>query len=98
MRIPLKSGRLFDARDGNDLWLGVLAGALPDRPFRVQLWDGTALEPTNGGGPALTAVLGNNSQVLCSSIAAANVHLRAGKLRALAVTTATRSPPRWHAS
>jgi cyclopropane-fatty-acyl-phospholipid synthase len=27
-----------------------LAGALPDRPFRVQLWDGTALEPTNGGG------------------------------------------------
>ena len=29
--------------------------------------------PTNGGGPALTAMLGNNSQVLVSSIAAANV-------------------------
>jgi cyclopropane-fatty-acyl-phospholipid synthase len=29
----------------------VLAEALPDRPFRVELWDGTALEPTNGGGP-----------------------------------------------
>ena len=28
--------------------------------------------PTTGGGPALTAVLGNNSQVLVSSIAAAN--------------------------
>jgi cyclopropane-fatty-acyl-phospholipid synthase len=28
-----------------------LAGALPDRPFRVELWDGSALEPTNGGGP-----------------------------------------------
>jgi len=28
-----------------------LAGALPDRPFRLELWDGTALEPTNGGGP-----------------------------------------------
>ena len=28
--------------------------------------------PTNGGGPALTALLGNNSQVLVSSIAAAN--------------------------
>jgi cyclopropane-fatty-acyl-phospholipid synthase len=28
-----------------------LAEALPDRPFRVELWDGTALEPTNGGGP-----------------------------------------------
>lgn len=40
--------------------------------------------PTNGGGPALTAILGNNSQVLASSIAAANAHLKSGKLRALA--------------
>jgi tripartite-type tricarboxylate transporter receptor subunit TctC len=40
--------------------------------------------PTNGGGPALTAILGNNSQVLASSIAAANTHLKSGKLRALA--------------
>ena len=40
--------------------------------------------PTNGGGPALTALLGNNSQVLASSIAAANSHIKAGKLRALA--------------
>jgi cyclopropane-fatty-acyl-phospholipid synthase len=30
---------------------GALAGALPERPFRLELWDGTALEPTNGGGP-----------------------------------------------
>jgi cyclopropane-fatty-acyl-phospholipid synthase len=28
-----------------------LAEALPDRPFAVELWDGTRLEPTNGGGP-----------------------------------------------
>ena len=28
--------------------------------------------PTNGGGPALTALIGNNSQVLVSSIAAAS--------------------------
>jgi tripartite-type tricarboxylate transporter receptor subunit TctC len=48
--------------------------------------------PTNGGGPALTALLGNNSQALCSSIAAANVHLRAGKLRALACFGAQRAP------
>jgi cyclopropane-fatty-acyl-phospholipid synthase len=27
-----------------------LAEALPDRPFTVRLWDGTALEATNGGG------------------------------------------------
>lgn len=40
--------------------------------------------PTNGGGPALTAVLGNNSQVLVTSIAAASGQLKAGKLRALA--------------
>ena len=40
--------------------------------------------PTNGGGPALTAILGNNSQVLVTSIAAANAQIKAGKLRALA--------------
>ena len=40
--------------------------------------------PTNGGGPALNAILGNNSQVLVSSIAAASGHMKAGKLRALA--------------
>lgn len=40
--------------------------------------------PTNGGGPALTAILGNNAQVLASSIAAANTHIKSGKLRALA--------------
>jgi cyclopropane-fatty-acyl-phospholipid synthase len=28
-----------------------LAGALPERPFRLELWDGTALESTGGGGP-----------------------------------------------
>lgn len=48
--------------------------------------------PTNGGGPALTALLGNNAQALCSSIAAANVHLRSGKVRALACFGAQRSP------
>jgi tripartite-type tricarboxylate transporter receptor subunit TctC len=40
--------------------------------------------PTAGGGPALTAILGNNSQVLVSSIAAASGHMKSGKLRALA--------------
>ena len=48
--------------------------------------------PTNGGGPALTALLGNNSQVLVSSIAAANAQMKAGKLRALACFGATRAP------
>ncbi|HEY5900818.1 MAG TPA: tripartite tricarboxylate transporter substrate binding protein [Burkholderiales bacterium] len=40
--------------------------------------------PTNGGGPAITAILGNNAQVLVSSIAAASAQMKAGKLRALA--------------
>ncbi|HEY6024205.1 MAG TPA: tripartite tricarboxylate transporter substrate binding protein [Pseudolabrys sp.] len=40
--------------------------------------------PTNGGGPALTAIIGNNAQVLVSSIAAASGQIKAGKLRALA--------------
>jgi tripartite-type tricarboxylate transporter receptor subunit TctC len=47
--------------------------------------------PTNGGGPALTAILGNNSQVLVSSIAAASGQLKAGKLRALACFSAQRA-------
>jgi tripartite-type tricarboxylate transporter receptor subunit TctC len=40
--------------------------------------------PTNGGGPALTALLGNNAQVLVTSLAAANAQIRAGRLKALA--------------
>ncbi|MGB5080878.1 MAG: tripartite tricarboxylate transporter substrate binding protein, partial [Burkholderiales bacterium] len=47
--------------------------------------------PTNGGGPALTALLGNNSQVLVSSIAAANAQMKAGKARALACFSARRA-------
>ncbi len=47
--------------------------------------------PTNGGGPALTAILGNNAQALVTSIAAASQHMRAGKLRALACFSANRA-------
>ncbi|HZT47128.1 MAG TPA: tripartite tricarboxylate transporter substrate binding protein [Hyphomicrobiaceae bacterium] len=47
--------------------------------------------PTNGGGPALTALLGNNAQVLVSSVAAASPHLKAGKARALASFSARRT-------
>jgi tripartite-type tricarboxylate transporter receptor subunit TctC len=48
--------------------------------------------PTNGGGPALTALIGNNSQMLVSSIAAASGQMKAGKARALASFGARRSP------
>jgi tripartite-type tricarboxylate transporter receptor subunit TctC len=40
--------------------------------------------PTSGGGPAITAILGNNAQVTTQSVAATLAHIRAGKLRALA--------------
>jgi tripartite-type tricarboxylate transporter receptor subunit TctC len=48
--------------------------------------------PTAGGGPALNAILGNNAQVLVSSIAAANAQMKAGKLRPLACFGAKRAP------
>ncbi len=47
--------------------------------------------PTNGGGPALTAILGNNAQVLVSSVAAAMPHIRSGKARALACFSTKRA-------
>ena len=47
--------------------------------------------PYRGGGPALTDLLGGQVQVMFSNLPA-NEHIKAGKLRALAVTTATRSP------
>lgn len=47
--------------------------------------------PTNGGGPALTAILGNNAQVLVSSIAAASGQIKAGKLKALGCLGAKRA-------
>jgi tripartite-type tricarboxylate transporter receptor subunit TctC len=47
--------------------------------------------PTNGGGPALTALLGNNSQVLVSAVAPAMGQIKAGKVRALAGFRAQRT-------
>jgi tripartite-type tricarboxylate transporter receptor subunit TctC len=47
--------------------------------------------PTPGGGPALTALLGNNSQVLASSVSACINQVKAGKARALASFGARRS-------
>lgn len=46
----------------------------------------------NGGGPALTAVMGNEVTLGCVSMPPAIPHIRSGRVRALAVTTAQRSP------
>ncbi|HEY9453968.1 MAG TPA: tripartite tricarboxylate transporter substrate binding protein [Bradyrhizobium sp.] len=40
--------------------------------------------PTNGGGPAISALLGNNAQASTQSTSATLQHIKAGKLRALA--------------
>ena len=40
--------------------------------------------PTNGGGPAIIAILGNNAQVTAQSVSATLPHIKAGKLRPLA--------------
>jgi len=48
--------------------------------------------PTNGGGPAILAILGNNAQVTAQTVSATLPHVRAGKLRPLANFGATRSP------
>ena len=40
--------------------------------------------PTNGGGPAITAILGNNVQSSAQSISASLSHIKSGKLRPLA--------------
>jgi tripartite-type tricarboxylate transporter receptor subunit TctC len=47
--------------------------------------------PYRGGGPALTDLLGGQVQVYFPTTVASIGYIRAGRLRALAVTTATRS-------
>jgi len=47
--------------------------------------------PYRGAGPAVTGLLGNQVQVYFSPLSSAIAYVKTGKLRALAVTTATRS-------
>jgi tripartite-type tricarboxylate transporter receptor subunit TctC len=47
--------------------------------------------PYRGTAPALNDLLGGQVQMMCDNISTSIEHIRAGKLRALAVTTATRS-------
>lgn len=47
--------------------------------------------PYRGGGPAITDLISGQVQVLFSDVPSALTHIRAGRLRALAVTTASRS-------
>ncbi len=47
--------------------------------------------PYRGGAPALTDLIGGQVQVMFDNVPTSAEHIRAGKLRALAVTSATRS-------
>ena len=48
--------------------------------------------PYKGGGPALTDLLGGQVQLMFATMPAAMPHVRSGRLRAVAVTSAKRSP------
>ena len=48
--------------------------------------------PYTGGGPAVTAAIGGQVQLNIGTTVGVLPHVRSGKLRAIAVTTATRSP------
>src|SRR5262249_19668124 len=48
--------------------------------------------PYRGAGPALVDLLGGQVQVMFATMSSSIEYVRGGKLRALAVTTATRSP------
>ncbi len=68
--------------------LSHLAGALFANLAKIDI----VHVPYKGGNPALMDVLGGQIQMLFSTLLQANPHLKSGRLRALAVTTAKRSP------
>jgi tripartite-type tricarboxylate transporter receptor subunit TctC len=78
--ILYSSGGLYGATHFPMALLSTAAGGLQLRHL-----------PTNGGGPAITAILGNNVQSTAQTISASLPHIKAGKLRALASFGGTRS-------
>ena len=79
-------GKLNMASNGNGS-VPHLAGEL----FKVMTGVNMLHVPYRGTAPALTALLGGQVQVMFASVPGSVEYVRAGKLRALAVTTATRS-------
>jgi tripartite-type tricarboxylate transporter receptor subunit TctC len=63
-----------------------LAGEL----FKMMTGTNLVHVPYRGGAPALTDLIGGQVQVMFDLVSSSIEHIRAGKLRALAVTTATR--------
>jgi tripartite-type tricarboxylate transporter receptor subunit TctC len=80
------SGKLNMASNGNGT-TSHLAGEL----FKMMTGINMLHVPYRGAAPALTDLIGGQVQVKFDVMASSIEHIRAGKLRALAVTTATRS-------
>jgi tripartite-type tricarboxylate transporter receptor subunit TctC len=59
--------------------------------FKMMAGVNMAHVPYRGGGPVMTDLLGGQVQVMFAPTPTSIEHIRSGKLRALAVTTATRS-------
>ena len=79
-------GKVSMASSGNGSALHV-SGEL----FKMMTDTNMVHVPYRGGAPALTDLLGGQVQVMFATMPSAIEYVRAGKLRALAVTTATRS-------
>jgi tripartite-type tricarboxylate transporter receptor subunit TctC len=82
-----KPGQLNLAHSGNGT-ITHLAGQL----FKSTAGVDMVHIPYTGSAPATTAILAGEASALFSTVPAAMSHVKAGKLRALAVTTAKRSP------
>ena len=67
---------------------GYLAGEMLKQAFGLDL----VAVAFQGGGPAITSTIGGHTPVLFTSIATAAGHVKQGTVRALAVTSAQRSP------
>lgn len=66
-------------------------GHLAVELFNLQAGTKITHVPYKGGGPAMVDLLGGNIQVIFATAASSISHIKAGKARALAVTTAKRS-------
>jgi tripartite-type tricarboxylate transporter receptor subunit TctC len=80
-------GKVNYASAGNGTTLH-LAGEL----FNMMAGVAMVHVPYRGSAPALTDMLGGHVQVMFDALPSSIEHVRTGRLRALAVTTATRSP------
>ena len=81
-----KSGKLNFASSGN-----AAAPHLAGEAFKIAAGVDMQHVPYKGSGPALTDLMGGQVQLMFDSLPSSISHVKSGKLRAIAVTTAKRS-------